>query len=467
MKQMTVPKIPRAATELAAVFSRAGFGLWLVGGWVRDALLGTVHADLDFATNARPDDTKKVLEAWAGGTSGVWLTGFEFGTVGARKNNQTVEVTTFRSEVYSRESRNPEVSFAEDLETDLSRRDFTINAMAIALPGKEIIDPFSGLTDLASKRIRTPLSPEISFSDDPLRMLRALRFAATLNFEVNETILEAISNMSDRLGIVSAERIRDEFSKLMLGKSPSRSLALATATGLADQFIPELPALRLEQDPIHRHKDVFAHTLAVLDKITSVDGDDPDLPLRMSALLHDIGKPRTRRYGPEGVNFHYHEVVGAEMADKRLQALHYPSRFRQEVKELIYLHLRFHTYSLGWSDKAVRRYARDAGGLLDRLNKLVRADCTTRDVTKARGLSKRIDELEERITELAAKEELTRLRPALDGNEIMQHLGIPPGPAVGKARDFLMEVRIDEGEISKEEAYQRLDEWWATRDSER
>lgn len=462
MKPATLPRVPRAATSLAAVFARAGFGLWLVGGRVRDAVLGNFHADLDFATDARPEATRGILEGWAGGPSGVWLTGFEFGTVGARRGDIKVEVTTFRREVYRRDSRNPEVLFADDLETDLSRRDFTINAMAIALPGREIIDPFHGLDDLAARRIRTPLAPEVSFSDDPLRMLRALRFVSSLEFEVDSKVLAAISTMHDRLRIVSAERIRDEFTKLMLGTAASKALALASATGLAEEFVPELPGLRLEQDPIHRHKDVFTHTLAVLEKVCAADFEDPNLALRIAALLHDIGKPRTRRIGPEGVSFHHHEVVGAELAEARLKSLRYPARLIEEVRELIYLHLRFHTYRLGWSDKAVRRYVRDAGHLLGELNTLVRADCTTRNAVKAQALGERMDELERRIGELAEREELSRLRPALDGHEVMSHLAIPPGPAVGEALDFLMEVRLDEGEVSKEEALRRLDAWWAT-----
>lgn len=461
MAEFPKVQIPPPAVRLAEVFARAGFGLWLIGGWVRDALLGTVHSDLDFATNARPNETQEVLTRWAKGK--IWTTGFAFGTVGAQKGDLRVEVTTFRSEVYRDDSRNPEVHFADDLETDLSRRDFTVNALAISLPGGEVIDPYSGLQDLAGGRIRTPLEPEVSFSDDPLRMLRALRFASTLGFVIDPSVLDGIERMRDRLSIISRERIRDEFSKLMLGKSGSSALDLAVSTGLANEFLPELPALRLEQDPIHRHKDVFRHTLAVLDNVVETDKEDPDLALRLAALLHDIGKPKTRQITSDGVSFHHHEVVGADIAEARLRELRYPSRLIATVRELVYLHLRFHTYRLGWTDKAVRRYVRDAGPLLGQLNTLVRADCTTRNIARAQELSRRMDELEFRIRELAAKEELSRMRPALDGNEVMEHLGIRPGPVVGEALEVLMEIRMERGEVSKEEAFNHLDRWWRAR----
>ena len=425
---------------------------------MRDALLGNADtSDLDFATDARPKEILAILEQWS--TGKVWTTGFEFGTVGAQKGEKRVEVTTFRREVYREESRNPEVTFADDLETDLSRRDFTMNALAIAVPEVSVVDPFGGLADLAGGMIRTPLDPHISFSDDPLRMLRAFRFASTLSFEVDESILEAVSEMHQRLQIVSSERIRDEFSKLLMGKRPSRALLLTTESGLAGEFLPELPALKLEQDPIHRHKDVFMHTLAVLENLMGAEEDD--LSLRLGALLHDIGKPKTRRIDEGGVSFHHHEVVGAEMTESRMKQLRYPSKLISEARELVFLHLRFHTYRLGWSDKAVRRYVRDAGGLLGKLNTLVRADCTTRNPAKARQLNERMDELEARIRDLASREELMAMRPALDGNEIMSHLGMEPGPAVGHAREFLMEIRMEEGEITQEEAKKRLDQWWS------
>ncbi|MDQ4149212.1 MAG: CCA tRNA nucleotidyltransferase [Actinomycetota bacterium] len=461
MNHLSREAIPQVALDLASTFREPGFGLWLVGGWVRDALLGKVEADLDLATDARPEQSLEILKQWS--RSPPWTTGFEFGTVGVHHQGMRIEVTTFRTEVYHRDSRNPSVTFGHDLHTDLSRRDFTINAMAIALPEVLLEDPFGGLNDLVAKRIRTPLPPRVSFSDDPLRMLRALRFMSTLGFRPEPEVLEAIEKMHDRLAIVSAERIRDELSKLMLGGSPSEALDAATESGLAEEFLPELPALKLEQDPIHRHKDVFRHSLAVLDNVTAVDKHDPDLALRLAALLHDIGKPKTRAFTAKGVTFHHHEVVGAQMAEARLAELRYPSRLVNEVKQLVYLHLRFHTYALGWTDRAVRRYVRDAGPLLWKLNALVRADCTTRNPAKAARLAKRMDELEDRIAELESKEELSRLRPALNGNEVMAYLGIEPGPLVGEALDFLMEIRLDEGEIGKQEAYARLDEWFRNR----
>lgn len=458
----TVDKIPQVALEAARVFRDGGHGLWLVGGWVRDALLGKIHGDLDFATDALPERSLEILKDWTRGK--VWTTGLEFGTVGCQIKETRLEVTTFRREVYREDSRNPQVAFADDIETDLSRRDFTINAMAIALPDVEIVDPFGGLSDLASKKIRTPLGAEISFSDDPLRMLRALRFASTLGFKVEPDVLAAISSMHGRLSIISRERVRDEFTKLILGKTASRALDLATSTGLAEEFLPDLPALQLEQDPVHRHKDVFRHTLAVLDNVCATDQEDPDLALRLAALLHDVGKPKTRQITPKGVTFHHHEVVGADMAEARLRELRYPSRLIEEVRELVYLHLRFHTYRLGWTDKAVRRYVRDAGHLLGKLNTLVRADCTTRNPAKAKELSERMDQLEGRIAELASKEQLSKIRAALDGTEIMEHLGIGPGRLVGEALDFLMEIRMEEGEIPREDALKRLDDWYGSRD---
>ncbi|HEU5002916.1 MAG TPA: CCA tRNA nucleotidyltransferase [Actinomycetota bacterium] len=462
MSQIARGAVPAPALDLAAAFAARGIPLYLVGGWVRDSLLGKASPDLDFATPAPPEVTREILGSWTKGT--VWTTGIEFGTVAAQKRGDRVEVTTFRTERYEPGSRNPTVAFATELETDLSRRDFTINAMAIALPGIELVDPFRGLDDLAQRRIRTPLSPEVAFGDDPLRMLRALRFASSLDFEVDADVLAAIGTMRGRLAIVSRERVRDEFSKLMLGHSPSAALRLATEVGLADEFMPELSRLRLEQDPIHRHKDVFAHTLAVLDNAIALESEGPDLVLRLAALFHDVGKPKTRAITEEGVTFHHHEVVGAEMTEVRMRELRFPGSVIAEVRQLVYLHLRLHTYRLGWTDKAVRRYVRDAGALLGKLNTLVRSDCTTRNERKAAQLSARMDQLEERIRELAAREELMALRPALDGVQVMEHLGIRPGPRVGQALAFLMEIRLDEGEIGEEEAYQRLDGWWAEQD---
>ncbi|HVL50167.1 MAG TPA: CCA tRNA nucleotidyltransferase [Actinomycetota bacterium] len=479
MRDLSADVIPPQALELARLFRDSGFGLWLVGGWVRDTLLGTgpvrlpeldqgassaaADSDLDFTTDARPADTLSILKRW--GSSAPWTTGIEFGTVGVQKGPILVEVTTFRSEVYEIGSRNPRVEFGSDLATDLSRRDFTVNTLAIALPEIELVDLFGGISDLVAQRIRTPLSPDVSFSDDPLRMLRAFRFASTLGFEVDDEVMEAVRRMHGRLRIVSRERIRDEFSKLMLGRAVSRSLEMATETGVAGEFLPELPGMKLEQDPIHRHKDVFHHTLAVLDNAIGTEKDGPDLVLRLGALLHDIGKPKTRQITPKGVTFHHHEVVGAQMAEARMRELRYPAKIIAEVKALVYLHLRFHTFKLGWTDRAVRRYVRDAGPMLEKLNKLVRSDCTTRNPAKARQLSKRMDDLEAWIADLSSREELERLRPALDGNEVMSHLKLRPGRMVGEALDFLMEVRLDEGEIPKDEAYRRLDDWFRQREA--
>lgn len=460
MRDLSADRIPPQALELAERFRAAGFGLWLVGGWVRDTLLDrSSDADLDFATDARPDETLRILKRW--GNSAPWTAGMEFGTIGVEKGEFRVEVTTFRSEVYEPGSRNPRVEFGDSLETDLSRRDFTVNTMAIALPDIALIDPFNGISDLVARRLRTPLAPKISFSDDPLRMLRAFRFASTLEFQIDDEVLQAVREMHDRLAIVSKERIRDEFIKLMMGPAVSKALEMVTDAGLAGEFLPELPGLKLEQDPIHRHKDVFHHTLAVLDNAISGEKEGPDLTLRLAALLHDIGKPRTREITPKGVTFHHHEVVGAQMTEVRMKELRFPTKLIEDVKTLVYLHLRFHTFRLGWTDRAVRRYVRDAGRMLNTLNALVRSDCTTRNPRKAAQLDKRMDDLEEWIVELGSREELKRLRPALDGNEVMAHLGVPPGRIVGDALDFLMEVRLDEGVITPEEAYKRLDDWYA------
>jgi poly(A) polymerase len=374
--------------------------------------------------------------------------------VGARRGDDLFEITTFRKEVYAQEHRKPAVTFGDDLETDLSRRDFTVNAMAVRLPEGEFVDPFGGVRDLVAKRLDTPLEPDVAFSDDPLRMLRAARFASQLELAPAPRVVEAVGRMRERLRIVSAERICDELSKLLLGARPSKGLELVVDTGLAEEFLSELPALRLEQDPVQRHKDVLHHTYAVVERC------EPDLTLRLAALLHDIGKPKTREITPEGVSFHFHEVVGARMARERLQALRYPGHVVDDVTQLVEMHLRFHGYS-EWSDSAVRRYVRDAGRLLDRLNQLSRADCTTQNRFKAKKLEALQDDLEERIARLAEEENLEQMRPPLDGNQVMEHLGIPPGPAVGRARDHLMEIRLERGPVDEAEAYRLLDEWWA------
>jgi len=442
--------IPPPAAELGLRFEKAGHQLYLVGGAVRGAILGADGNELDFATDARPPDVIAILQGWA---ESRYLIGIEYGTIGARKSGYTFEITTFREDVYREDSRHPVVTYAKDIETDLSRRDFTINAMAVRVPGGEFVDPHRGLLDLGRKRLRTPLDPDISFTDDPLRMLRAARFVSTLGLEPEPELLESIGRLRDRLGIISPERIRDELSKLLVGEHVDRGLQLVVETGLAEEFLPELPALRLEQDPVHRHKDVLRHTVAVVKRT------EPRERLRLAALLHDIGKPRTREITPEGVQFHHHEAVGARMAEERLRALRYPERMVQDVAHLVEMHLRFHTYRLGWSDGALRRYVRDAGPLLDDLNQLTRADCTTQNPEKARILTSLQDELEERIARLAEEENLARIRPPLDGRQVMEHLGIPPGPLVGEALSHLLELRMDRGPIPEEEALRLLDEW--------
>jgi poly(A) polymerase len=444
-----------ATAELAGRFDDAGHRLYLVGGSVRDAFVaagspaGEAHphgaatgavTDYDFTTDARPEQIETILGGWA---EAVWAHGRQFGTIGARKGGRTFEVTTHRAEAYIPDSRKPEVSFGDSVEVDLSRRDFTVNAMALRLPSLDLVDPYGGLDDLAARRLRTPLDPEVSFSDDPLRMLRAARFIAGFGLEPAPELLAAVQRLAERLSIVSAERIRDELDKLLVVALPSTGLWFLVHTGLAARFLPELPALGLEQDPIHRHKDVLAHTLAVVDKT------GPDRLLRMAALLHDIGKPKTRAFAGGGVTFHHHEVVGARMARDRLNALRYPKDDLDLVVRLVELHLRFHTYRLGWTDKAVRRYVRDAGDLLERLNELTRCDCTTRNAARARALGQRMDELERRIEELRTQEELDAIRPDLDGRQVMEHLGVAPGPVVGEALEFLMELR--------------LDAWWSAR----
>lgn len=431
-------------------FRNAGHDLYLVGGWVRDAVLGREGKDIDFATDAKPAQVIRILQGWADSRH---LVGIRYGTVGARKGDFQLHITTFREEVYKEDSRHPEVTFAQEIEADLSRRDFTINAMAVRLPDGELIDPFRGLYDLAHGQLRTPLEPEVSFADDPLRMLRAARFVSTLAVKALPEVVQAITRMHERLRIVSPERIQDELSKLLVGPHVDRALMLIVESGLADVFLPELPALRLEQDPVHRHKDVFRHTLAVVKRC------EPDLVLRLAALLHDIGKPKTREITPEGVQFHHHEIVGARMAEERLRALRYPERVIQDVKTLVELHLRFHTYGAGWTDGAVRRFVRDAGPLLDKLNQLTRADCTTQNPKKAGVFARLQDELEERIARLAEQENLAAIRPPLDGHQIMEHLQIGPGPLVGEAREFLLEQRLERGPIEDEEAFRLLEEW--------
>jgi poly(A) polymerase len=391
-----------------------------------------------------------LLRGWA---EAQYLVGVRFGTVGARRHGRLFDITTFREERYPEDERKPAVSFAKDIQTDLSRRDFTINAMAIRLPDGEFVDPFEGVKDLAAKRLDTPIDPEIAFSDDPLRMLRAARFISQLGVTPAPRVIQAIERMRERLRIVSAERIREELDKLLLGESPGPGLASLVDTGLAEEFLPELPALQLEQDPVHRHKDVLRHTFAVVERL------EPDPVLRLAGLLHDIGKPSTREITPEGVSFHHHEVVGARMAEERLRELRYPNAVVEDVRKLVELHLRFHGFGEGWTDAAVRRYVRDAGPLLDKLNQLTRADCTTRDPRRAERFGLLQDELEERIARLAEQENLEAMRPTLDGRQVMERLGLEPGPVVGEALAFLLEIRMERGELPEEEAHELLAAW--------
>lgn len=440
---------------LADRFVAADQPLYLVGGIVRDQLLGRPlgdGADLDLTTPARPSEIKAIVAPVA---DALWTQGERFGTIGVKVGGRHIEITTHRAESYSPDSRKPEVAFGDDIGDDLSRRDFTVNAMALRVPDPELIDPYGGADDLVANRLRTPLSPEVSFTDDPLRMLRAARFIAGYGLDPEPELVAAVRDHASRLSIVSAERIRDELDKLLVVEDPSAGLWFVVDTGLADEFLPELSAMRLEQDPIHHHKDVLAHTIAVVAKTR------PDRLTRLAALLHDVGKPKTRAFTDGGVTFHHHEVVGARMARDRMQALKYGNDDIAKVKKLVYLHLRFHTYGMGWTDSAVRRFVRDAGEVLDELIELTRCDCTTRNKRKADRLSRRMDELEERIKALRAQEELDAIRPDLDGKQVMDHLGLAPGRDVGRALDHLLEVRLEEGPLGEEEAYRRLDAWWA------
>ena len=455
-------RVSPVTTALGEHFAEAGHEISLVGGSVRDALMGRLGNDLDFTTSARPDEVERLL---SGHVEAMWDIGKAFGTIGCRIGQLTCEITTYRTEDYPTDSRKPEVQYGTSLDGDLARRDFTVNAMAVRLPSLEFVDRYDGAHDLAAGVLRTPGRPEDSFGDDPLRMLRAARFASQLGFTVAPPVLAAVSAMTERLEIVSAERVRDEFSKLLLSDRPRSGLAILVDTGLAETFVPELPALRLEVDEHHRHKDVYEHTLTVVEQAIDLETDGPDLVLRLAALLHDIGKPATRRFeSGGGVSFHHHEVVGARMTRKRLKALRYPKDVVDDVARLVELHLRFHGYGDGeWTDSAVRRYVRDAGPLLPRLHALTRADCTTRNRRKAAALSKAYDDLERRIEVLAEAEELAAIRPDLDGNQIMQILGIAPGRAVGEAYQFLLELRLEHGPLGPDEAASRLQQWWSAR----
>lgn len=451
-------------SELGGLFSAAGHELALVGGWIRDALLGRVgrNPDLDLATDARPEQVIEIVRRWA---DAHWAVGIAFGTVGARRGEHIYEITTYRSDIYRSESRKPEVTYGKTLEDDLLRRDFTVNALAVSLPEHRLVDPYGGLADLHSGVLRTPARPEDSFSDDPLRMMRAARFAAELGFSVDPAVVAAMTAMPERLSIVSAERIRDELVKLVCAPHPRAGLSLLVDTGLADQMLPELPRLALEIDEHHRHKDVYEHTLTVLEQAIALEEPDsrPDFVLRFAALMHDVGKPKTRRFEPGGgVSFHHHEVVGAKLTAARMRALRFPNEVTEDVARLVELHLRFHGYGTGaWTDAAVRRYVADAGPLLDRLHKLTRADCTTRNRRKAETLRRAYDDLEHRIARLREQEQLDAIRPDLDGNDIMRVLGVPPGPVVGRAWKHLKELRLDRGPLGREQAEEELRRWWA------
>ena len=452
------------ASSLAQAFKSKGFTLALVGGPVRDAILGRLGNDLDFTTNARPEDSKKILQSWA---DNVWETGIEFGTVAGKRADTTVEVTTYRSETYNPDSRNPEVKYGDSIDGDLSRRDFTINAMALELTGDTpvFIDPFNGLQDLAAKLLRTPGRAGDSFTDDPLRMMRAARFAAQLDFELEADVFTAIKDLATRIEIISAERVRDEFIKILMSNNPRTGITLLVDSGLADHVLPEIPKLRLEVDEHHHHKDVYEHSITVLEQAISHEErlGGPNLVIRLAALLHDIGKPKTRAFiEGGGVSFHHHEVVGARLAKKRLQALRFDNDTIDAVELLTALHLRFHGYGDDdWTDSAVRRYVRDAGELLTHLHVLTRADCTTRNKNKADRLSARYDSLEARIESLMEQEELSKIRPDLDGTQVMELLKLKPSREVGQAMDFLMELRLEQGQIGEEKATQELLQWWA------
>ena len=455
-------KAPQAL-ELATLFKKGGFTLALVGGSVRDILLNRLGNDLDFTTNARPEEIKKIMKSWA---EDVWEIGAKFGTIGAKRDELVFEITTYRSEVYVSESRKPEVKFGDSIEVDLYRRDFTVNAMAIELTTDApiFIDPHNGVRDLLVKTLRTPGSPELSFGDDPLRMLRAARFAAQLGFAIAPEVLKAMSEMSSRLEIISAERIHDEFVKIMMSPSPRIGITTLVDTGLCENFLPEIPKLRLEIDEHHHHKDVYEHTLTVVEQSMALEErlGGPNLVIRLAALLHDIGKPKTRALIPGGgVSFHHHEVVGARMAKERLKKLRFEHEIVEDVAQLVFLHLRFHGYGGGdWTDSAVRRYVRDAGELLTHLHVLTRADCTTRNKKKAETLATNYDHLESRIAALMEEEELLKIRPDLDGHAIMEILGVKAGPVVGKAYEFLLELRLENGPLGADRAKEELIDWW-------
>lgn len=461
-------RIAPVVDELGARFAAAGEEIALVGGPVRDAMLGRLHHDLDFTTSARPEVTERLLKGWA---DAIWDMGRAFGTIGSRKGDWTVEVTTYRSETYDPESRKPAVEYGTSLAGDLGRRDFTVNAMAVTLPGNGFEDPYGGLLDLAHGVLKTPGRPEDSFSDDPLRMMRAARFAAQLDFTVADEVRQAMTDMADRITIISAERVRDELVKLVCAPHPRQGLALLVETGLAAHVLPELPILALERDEHMRHKDVYEHTLTVMEQAMALEErytESPDFVLRFAALMHDVGKPKTRRFHDDGtVSFHHHDVVGAKITRKRMKALRFSNDETDAVSALVELHLRFHGYGEGaWTDSAVRRYVRDAGDQLPRLHALTRADCTTRNRRKAERLARTYDDIEARIERLAEEEELDAMRPDLDGTQIMEILQISPGREVGQAYKHLLELRMDHGPLGEEAAREALLQWWSARRNE-
>lgn len=449
-------KLVKEIEGLVELFNKSNFKIYLVGGVVRQILTGVSYeefsrSDVDLATDATPEQVKEVLSGFA---DAIWLAGEKFGTVSFLKAGRRYEVTTFRTERYEKFSRKPSVKYGKSIEEDLARRDFTVNAMAISLPDLALIDPFGGEKDLKNKILRTPLSPEISFSDDPLRLLRAARFINNCHLQPTEDLLEAAKKLSERIKIVSPERIRDEFNKVILANDPQYGIWFLINTKVIDHFLPEIPALKLQQDPEHKHKDVLVHTVEVVRRTR------PVLVLRLAALLHDIGKPATRTITDQGVSFHGHDILGAKLARKRLSVLKYPNKQIDDICKLIRMHLRVHSYGNGWTDKAVRRYVRDAGELLELLNELIRADCTTANKNKALQLKNRMDELEARIEQLRKQEELQAIRPEIDGHRVMELLGLAPGKEVGKVMDWLMELRLDEGILGQEEVERRLLSWW-------
>ena len=436
--------------ELSVLFDNAGFEFYVVGGTIRDLVLGVDSDDFDICTNARPEEILGIVKNVA---DHIWRQGEVFGTIGIEYKGLKFEITTYRKEIYVDDSRKPQVEFGDNLEIDLSRRDFTINAMAFSLPEAKLVDPYGGLDDLLNQRLRTPLSPIVSFNDDPLRMLRAARFIARFDLEADNELVDAVKELRTRLKIVSSERIRDELCKLLIVKDPSKGLFFLSNTKLSDEFFPELNLMSVPQDPVHNHKDVLIHTIAV------VANTRPELRVRLAALFHDIAKPDTYDVGENGVTFRFHEVVGAKMTRKRMRELTFSKEMIKDVSQLVFLHLRIHTYAMGWSDSAVRRYVRDAGHLLSDLNHLQRCDCTTRNPRKAQILADRMDELEGRIVQLGKQEELNKIRPHLDGGQIMEHLNLKPSREVGQALDFLLEHRLENGPIKEDDAYVLLDQW--------